>query len=832
MTHSSPPIPPSLPITVGTQLKDSQGMPIALPTESGRVDALARFLAQTTKELLWWAPSTWAENRRGTTNWQSSSCIGIDVDFANASGEHCQLPIDIAIMLLDHLEAAKLPGNIAHLTPRGLRVIAVLDVDVDSRDLFLAAARGFVRQVEDALRELGLLRVHGHGFRVDKAASFDLARLFFLANTFVPVPCGSQEALPRTAMVVTMRDEPLSALALAQSQTFERRPVRDRSGQGNATAGISCESSQRTPDTQPGGPAGPFADAAARWVADHPREYPKPGSGRCEVCGHNHGCFGQLKNDPTKWACFADGHERDAKSWPGQKGDSCWFGSSLDIEANRRGCRPADVLRADGYLQPIGKAGPQEPTSRAPGAPHELTLAATDLGNSQLFLAKFGDLVCFCPGLDWLAWNGRVWLTGPSAIAVIHGHATSLATELHKHASDAVLDQFEHKRLLGQARRVSSKAGIDAMLDLASRSLQVLVDAKDLDNDPCLINCPNGVVDLRTGKLMPHDPRYLMTRTTGVDFDFEADCPFWEMTLSEIFAGADCDDLIVFLQRAAGYTMSGLTKEEIFFLLWGDGRNGKGTIVESLMKALGDYARTATMNLFLSSLNDSSKQFEVADLAGVRMVVAGEAAPGRSFDTAMLKAWTGGDERKGAHKHKPFFVYRAADTLWLLVNDKPVVRSWDAGFQERVRLIPFLNSFTEEKGNLDKNRKQQLLDELPGILAWCVRGAMLYFRDGLPTPRAVKDAVAEYRSESSKVAEFLEQTYKLVRGSSIPLSNVYARYRTWCERQGLEPMPDTRFGNQVRDAGYKIDRVTGGRKVQDIGCLPEQEQEGNAWTGS
>jgi putative DNA primase/helicase len=317
-----------------------------------------------------------------------------------------------------------------------------------------------------------------------------------------------------------------------------------------------------------------------------------------------------------------------------------------------------------------------------------------------------------------------------------------------------------------------------------------------------------------------------MTHLAGVDYDPAAACPLWIQTLSEIFAGKDKNQLIDYLQRAIGYTLTGLTKEEIFHLLWGDGRNGKGTIVETLRLILGSYARPATMALFLAQRNDTSKQFEVADLAGVRMVIASEAAAGKAFDTAILKSWTGGDERKGCHKHKPFFTYKPCDKLWFQVNDKPTVASWDIAFNERCRLLPFLNSFTREIGNLDRNRKEDLKRELPGILAWCVRGTMRYLTEGLEPPDVVVAAVDEYRQENTRVAEFLEQNFQTVAGMTFEQAEVYRRYRSWCQGQGLEPVAENRFGRHLKDAGYETKR-TGGRRIVEGIAIRQHDDNDN-----
>src|SRR5690606_24272969 len=149
--------------------------------------------------------------------------------------------------------------------------------------------------------------------------------------------------------------------------------------------------------------------------------------------------------------------------------------------------------------------------------------------------------------------------------------------------------------------------------------------------------------------------------------------------------------------------------------------------------------------------------------------------------------------------------------LWLQVNDKPKVPSWDTAFQERCRLLPFLNQFTEQHGNVDRNRKADLERELPGILAWAVQGCIRYLADGLKPPERVRVAVEEYRTENTMVDEFLEQHFLPVNESELQQSRVYALYRNWCKTLGASPVAENRFGQHLRDAGYDTRRSNSGR---------------------
>lgn len=460
----------------------------------------------------------------------------------------------------------------------------------------------------------------------------------------------------------------------------------------------------------------------------------------------------------------------------------------------------------------------RQPPDSEPAANGDGTFELTDCGNAERFAGVVAAKVKFCKGIGWLAWDGHRWTTEQSADVLVQQHANHLVKRLHAEAADAA-NSARYSQLLGRAKRAASRCGIDAILALASKDARLMVHSDQLDSDPLLLNCPNGIVDLRSGRLLEHDPKHLMTHLAGAGFDPHAQCPKWLQTLGEVFAGDDRDEVIDFVHRAVGYTLTGLTKEEVFFMLFGDGRNGKGTIVDQVRKVMGSYAHTASTSLFLSQKHDGGKQFELAGLKGARMVNATEAGADQSFDTAIVKAFTGSDRRKACFKHKPHFEYLPTDKLWLQVNDKPSVPSWDTAFQERCRLLPFLNQFTAEKGNLDRNRKADLELELPGILAWAVRGCVRYLKDGLRSPDRVKVAVEEYRTENTRVEEFLEQHFKPVTGSELQQSRIYAFYRSWCRDQGRRPVPENRFGSYLTKAGYITEKDRAGRRVCGIGVL-------------
>lgn len=317
----------TLVITCGGRIDAKSGVRVELDAGDGPVECLRRFLAQPAQNDIWWSPFEWTNNRRDGSNWIGSSAVVLDVDYHNQHGDHVEMPAELVEVVLGLLKAADLPGNLAHLTPRGLRVVAILDERVDDPEQFRHAWRGFANQVRSTLRDLELLDPKDPaGLRVDTVVK-DLARYFFLPNTAKPIKPNEPSSC-RTAEVIVMRREPFAVLELTQHD--------------QAASQIQRKTRTRAlPPTD-------FAAAADGWVRDHPVHYPPGGTGTCPTCQHN-GCFGQLGDDPLKWACFSAGHAADGGG-VGTQRDNCWIGSSLDLEAHRRGCTLRDVLIADGYL--------------------------------------------------------------------------------------------------------------------------------------------------------------------------------------------------------------------------------------------------------------------------------------------------------------------------------------------------------------------------------------------------------------------------------------------------------------------------------------------------
>ena len=301
----------------------------------------------------------------------------------------------------------------------------------------------------------------------------------------------------------------------------------------------------------------------------------------------------------------------------------------------------------------------------------------------------------------------------------------------------------------------------------------------------------------------------MITKATRVLWNPAASCADWMGFLEGVFPGNP--EMIEFLQRAIGYSLTGITREEVFFILHGAGRNGKGTFLRVLSEVLGDYAGNTDISTLIADRDTSrAPRNDVASMAGKRFITAQESREGARLDEALIKSLTGGDLITARFLHKEFFTFKPTWKIWLATNHRPDIRGTDTGIWSRPRLIPFDVSF---EGREDRGLKDRLLrpESLAGILQWAVRGAVEYLKDGeLKYPKAVTEATASYRAESDIIQKFIDercvvgdQAYSLARP-------IYQEFSKWAAQSGEDGMTETAFGRQLTERDF------GGRRFQKL----------------
>ena len=320
-----------------------------------------------------------------------------------------------------------------------------------------------------------------------------------------------------------------------------------------------------------------------------------------------------------------------------------------------------------------------------------------DIGNAQRFAKQHGTILKHCPSLGcWYIWNGKYWAADPGdqVMALAIKTVKSLLEEVKTKVS---LKEQETAFKLYVAS--SKRDRLRAMIDLARNMLETDVGA--FDRDPFALNCNNGTVDLRTGKVKAHDPADLITKLIALDYDPSAKAPRWSQFLSEVLA----KDVVPYVQRAVGYSVTGAQRAECMFITYGGGANGKGVFFDTIRAAIGPYGSTGRSELLIRKRYENANNEDVALLRGQRFVEISETGEGNELNEEQVKNLTGRERLKASMKYKSLTEFDPTHHLWLLTNAKPNVRGTNYAIWRRLKLIPFAVRFmyTRERDRLIKS---------------------------------------------------------------------------------------------------------------------------------
>jgi putative DNA primase/helicase len=290
---------------------------------------------------------------------------------------------------------------------------------------------------------------------------------------------------------------------------------------------------------------------------------------------------------------------------------------------------------------------------------------------------------------------------------------------------------------------------------------------------------------------------------------------YWDRLLAE-----DAE-LVRFVQKAVGYSLTGSTEEQCLFMLYGTGANGKSTLLQTVSGLLGDYARQTRTETLLVQRGDGVRN-DLARLQGARFVSAVEVEGGRRLAEALVKQLTGGDRIAARFLYGEHFEFRPAFKLWLAVNHRPSVQGTDHAIWRRIRLLPF--TVTIPEAEQDKRLMEKLQAELPGILRWAVEGCLVWQQEGLKPPKAVQQAIGEYRAEMDVLAAFIEQCCTLGPQQKVGTSTLYAEYGAWCTEMGETAMTQKALAGTLKERGCTSGRTKAERFWSGI-ALREDEGE-------
>jgi len=432
--------------------------------------------------------------------------------------------------------------------------------------------------------------------------------------------------------------------------------------------------------------------------------------------------------------------------------------------------------------------------------------ALSDAGNAEFFADGFAGQVCYRHDTQrWYLFRAPVWR--PDRDGEVERLALEAIRERQAQAV-AIQDIDLKKRTLSFLLASESTYRVRSVLELARSRPQLARSGQEFDRHPTLLAVHNGVLELTGGLFREGHPDDYLTQCTGTAYDPKATCPRWEQFVGEIFDGDA--ELVAFVQRAIGYTLTGWTREQCFFFCYGTGRNGKSTLFKVLRALLGDYAHNTAFATFARDRTQASHQEDLMALEGARLVTASESKMIGQLADDMLKTIAGEDPITGSRKFQHERTYQPTFKVWLAANNLPRVNDVTEGFWRKVILLPFHVRF--EGARDDKHLGEKLLAELPGILNWALAGCLAYQREGLNPPARCRDAAEAWRADNDPLHDFLK-TCQVGANLEVKASALFAAYEQFCQREGVPQVVKSAhaFTPLVQAHGFTREKRKNGR---------------------
>jgi P4 family phage/plasmid primase-like protien len=452
---------------------------------------------------------------------------------------------------------------------------------------------------------------------------------------------------------------------------------------------------------------------------------------------------------------------------------------------------------------------------KAPAQRERSRRGMTEFGNAERMLDHYGEGLMYVPELaGWYAWTGVHWRRIADEEMEHRAKETirALPDEAKLIESDAERAEFFKFCAVSQ-RAVMTKN----MVTLARSDPRVMTPVVELDRDRMLLGVGNGAVDLRTGARLAPNPAHRITVATPVDYAEDARAPLFEATVRDVFHGDA--EMVAFFQRLVGYSILGDPKEDILVIPYGSGSNGKSTVVGAIRDALGEHAKIASADTFLSSGGGmggsaGAAREDVLRLRGARFVYVSEPDEGSELREGMVKSMTGGDPipARGLYSKSTVEV-TPTWVAFMPTNHRPIIKGDDHAIWRRLLPVPFTRNFDQDKGvKKDPDRAAKLKAEASGILRWCVAGALAYQREGLNPPGAVKAARDEYRTDMDLLAEWLAECCEVGPNHRATTGELWASWEAFAKARGeIKFISSAKaLGRRLQSRGFEAFRDTAG----------------------
>jgi putative DNA primase/helicase len=436
----------------------------------------------------------------------------------------------------------------------------------------------------------------------------------------------------------------------------------------------------------------------------------------------------------------------------------------------------------------------------------------TEAANAKRLVAAYGSRVRFC--WTWqkpLVWDDRRWKVDDCGET--DQFAKSVARELWSHV-ERITEKKDATDAITFISKSNSRSGISNMQKLAWSEPGIPVLPRELDQNAWMLNCPNGTVDLRTGRLLPFNQADKITKLCVTEYHPEADSTEWERFIRSILPD---EEVVTFIQRFLGYCLTGDVSEQILVIFWGSGSNGKSTLLNAILDVLGgDYGIKCDKKLIVSR-QANGHSTELMDLFGKRFVITSETEDGEKLAESQIKDLTGGEVIRGRRMREDSWEYSPTHKLVLATNHRPEIMGTDHAIWRRLRLIPFTQKFsrpddteenTPDAPRCDPKLGERLAAVKPGILAWMVRGCVDWQNHGLPAPETIVAATKEYRSEQDRLKTFIDEKCLVSPLCRVRSSSIYGEYQKWAEAIGEAVMSQAKFSRRMKEQ-FTVERSNG-----------------------
>lgn len=430
-----------------------------------------------------------------------------------------------------------------------------------------------------------------------------------------------------------------------------------------------------------------------------------------------------------------------------------------------------------------------------------------DTGNADRFVDRYGKVARYSfIDKGWYIYNGAFWELDQRGLlrTMIDNTVADLKNEKPYTPPDVDPDKAE-KEWAKFCKTSRGNRGKRAMEDELQHRLPVTTD--EFDADQSLMNVDNGYIDLSDGTLHEHDIKKMFSKQSTVEYSDKVDCPEWQAFLKQTFNGDK--ELTDYIQKAVGYSLTGSVEEQVMFILYGSGRNGKSVFMDTLKHIAGSYSRTMQAKSIMVQQTSGGANSDIARLKGARLVSASEPNEGVRLDEGLIKELTGGESVTARFLYGREFEFKPEFKLWLSTNHKPIIRGTDDGIWRRLMLIPFTHQVPVDQ--IDKRLTYKLERESIGILNWAVDGALKWQREGLQPPQSVRDASLAYRNEMDVLELFVNDCCEKGPDYEAPAGQLYDTYVKWAESTGEYKMRKQKFGAEMQNK-FEYARQRDGRK--------------------